>query len=90
MSDIEEILELLEPDPWGQAQERPTWSKPCERCNHTVERWRGQGDVTCGNCGAEYNAGGQRLRDDWRGNPSSWDEDVSDLDGYEMQHGGDD
>lgn len=70
-------------------EEKPTWSKPCERCNHTVERWRGQGDVTCGHCGAEYNAGGQRLRDDWRGNPSSWDDDVSDLDGYEIQHAGD-
>lgn len=66
--------------------ETPTWSKPCERCGQTVERWRGQGDVTCHNCGAEYNAGGQRLRDDWRGNPSNWDDDVSDLDGYEIQH----
>ena len=86
MGDIEEILELLEPDPWGQAEERPTWSKPCERCGTTVERWRGQGDVSCGHCGAEYNAGGQRLRDDWRGNPSAWDDEVGDLEGYEIQH----
>lgn len=70
-------------------EEKPTWSKPCQRCNHTVERWRGQGDVTCPNCGAEYNAGGQRLRDDWRGNPSSWDDEVGDLEGYEIQHAGD-
>lgn len=65
--------------------EQPTWSKPCERCNHTIERWRGQGDVTCGNCGAEYNAGGQRLRDNWRGNSSWSDEDVDDLEGLERQ-----
>jgi hypothetical protein len=70
-------------------EEKPTWSKPCERCKHTVERWRGMSTASCGNCGAEYNPGGQRLRDDWRGNSSSWDEDVSDLDGYELQHAGD-
>lgn len=45
-------------------------------------------EVSCP-CGAEYNAGGQRLRDDWRGNSSTWDEDVSDLEGYELQHAGD-
>lgn len=70
--------------------EKPTWEKPCERCGHIISRWRGMADVTCGECGAEYNAGGQRLRDDWRGNPSTWDEDVSDLEGYEIQHAGDD
>jgi len=70
-------------------EEQPTWEKPCDRCGHTISRWRGMSEVTCGHCDAEYNAGGQRLRDDWRGNPSSWDEDVSDLDGYEMQHAGD-
>lgn len=64
----------------------PTWSKPCERCGSTVERWRGEGDVDCPRCGACYNAGGQRLRDDWRGNPSTWDDDVDDLTGYEIQH----
>jgi hypothetical protein len=68
--------------------EQPTWEKPCERCKRTVTRWRGMSDVSC-ECGAEYNAGGQRLRDDWRGNPSAWDEEVSDLDGYEIQHAGD-
>lgn len=69
--------------------EKPTWSKPCERCSTTVQRWRGQGDVSCGKCSALYNAFGQRLRDDAYGNPSMWDENISDLDGYEMQHAND-
>lgn len=67
----------------------PTWTKACEKCGHEVARWHGMSEVTCGRCGAEYNAFGQRLRDDWRGNPSTWDDDVSDLEGYEMQHAGD-
>ena len=61
----------------------------CEKCGSEVTRHRGQSDVDCGKCGACYNAGGQRLRDDWRGNASSWDENVSDMDGFEAQHAGD-
>ena len=69
----------------GEA-EVPIWTKTCE-CGATVERYRGQGDVTCNGPGKHcYNAGGQRLRDDWRGNPSTWDDDISDLEGYEIQH----
>lgn len=67
----------------------PTWSKPCDNCGSTVERWHGQSYPSCGRCGAEYNAGGQRLRDDWRGNPSTWDDEIGDLEGYEIQHAGD-
>ena len=60
---------------------KPTWEKPCERCSTIVARYRGQGDVVCA-CGAVYNAGGQRLRDDaptfgvggyW--GPTPWDDD---------------
>lgn len=69
--------------------EKPTWSKPCEGCGEPVERWRGMSDVTCFTCGAEYNASGQRLRDDWRGNPSWYDDEIGDLEGYEIQHAGD-
>lgn len=64
-----------------------TW--PCEQCGATVARYRGQGDVDCPRCGACYNAFGQRLRDDWRGNPSAWDDEIGDLDGFEIQHAGD-
>lgn len=57
----------------------------CQRCGKEVNRYRGQGDVSC-QCGAQYNAFGQRLRDDWQGNPSNYDDDISDLEGYEIQH----
>jgi hypothetical protein len=60
----------------------------CERCGKEVRRYRGQSDVQC-ECGTWYNASGQRLRDDWRGNPSNWEDDISDLDGFEIQHSGD-
>lgn len=75
------------PDSYYEPEE-PTWEKPCDRCNRPVTRWRGMADVSCP-CGAEYNAGGQRLRDDWRSNPSAWDDEVSDLEGFEYQHAGD-
>lgn len=64
--------------------DEPTWSKQCN-CGEVVERWHGQGDVSCARCGAEYNAGGQRLRDDWRGNPAWQFDDVDDLEGFERQ-----
>lgn len=67
----------------------PSWSKPCHRCKATIERYWGQSGVTCHRCGAEYNASGQRLRDDWRGNPSSWDDEIGDLEGFEIQHAND-
>lgn len=58
-----------------------TWWK-CA-CGNRVERYRGQADVKCHKCGQWFNAFGQRLRPDWQNNRSNWDEDVSDLDGYE-------
>lgn len=63
-----------------------TWA--CGKCGATVTRYRGQSDVDC-DCGACYNAGGQRLRDDWRGNMSNYDDEIGDMEGYEAQHAGD-
>lgn len=60
----------------------------CE-CGSKVLRFRGESDVRCGDCGNWYNAFGQRLRDDWQKNRSNWDDDVSDLDGYEEAYAGD-
>jgi hypothetical protein len=57
----------------------------CGRCKDEVTRYRGQSDVDCPNCGACYNASGQRLRDDWRNNRSSWDDDCGDMEGFEEQ-----
>lgn len=65
--------------------EGPTRTWECGDCGATVERWRGQGDVDCGECGALYNSFGQRLRDDWWGNPSWADDDVDDMEGFERQ-----
>lgn len=65
--------------------EGPTRTWQCQDCDHTVERWRGQGDVDCDNCGACYNSFGQRLRDDWRGNSSWAYDDVDDMEGFERQ-----
>jgi hypothetical protein len=56
----------------------------CEKCGKEVTRYRGQYDASC-ECGAQYNAGGQRLRDDWRDNPAWGDDDVDDMTGYEIE-----
>ena len=68
----------------SQSEEGPTWAKPCQRCGSEVQRWHGQADVCC-SCGAWYNAGGQRLRDDWMDNPAWRDDEVDDLEGFERQ-----
>lgn len=60
-----------------------SWS--CGKCGSEVTRYRGQSDVDCPDCGACYSASGQRLRDDWRDNRSTWDEDCGDLEGFEEQ-----
>ena len=62
----------------------PTWEKACE-CGTLVQRFRGEGDVRCHNCGAWYNAAGQRLRDDWMENPAWKYDDMDDMTGLEVQ-----
>ena len=59
----------------------------CDKCGELLFRFRGQGDITC-SCGANYNSFGQRLRDDLltRINPSSYDEDIGDLEGDELSY----
>lgn len=56
----------------------------CDKCNRIIERWRGEDDLQCA-CGAWYNTFGQRLRDDWQGNPSNYDSDIGDMEGFEIQ-----
>lgn len=58
------------------------------KCGNTIETLGGH-DTDCSKCGACYNGYGQRLRDNWRGNMSNYDENVSDMDGYELQHAND-
>lgn len=80
------MSENQNPEAATPEEEKPSWSKPCAGCNATVERWPGQGDVSCRteSCTVSYNAFGQRLSNAWRENPSWGDEDISDMDGYEQ------
>lgn len=57
----------------------------CRNCGAQVEGWSGQ-DTQCGRCGQWYNAFGQMLRDNWQDNPSNYDDEIEDMEGYEMQH----
>ena len=57
-------------------------SWPCQQCKRTVVNYGGR-DESC-ECGAQYNAFGQRLRDDWRDNPSNYDDNIGDLEGFEI------
>lgn len=63
-------------------------SGPCDRCATVLYRYRGQGDISCPKCDANYNCSGQRLRDDLhtRINPSEYDDDISDLEGDELSY----
>lgn len=65
-----------------------SWPCQVKNCKHTIWRYRGQSDVQC-DCGANYNCFGQRLRDDYRNNPSNYDSEIGDMEGYEMQYQGD-
>lgn len=69
------------------ARPTPTWEKDCEApgCAGFVQRFRGEGDVTCSEGDHSYNAGGQRLRDNWRNNPAWLDDDMDDMEGYERE-----
>ncbi|AEK07494.1 hypothetical protein SEND513_49 [Mycobacterium phage Send513] len=60
----------------------------CAQCGIEVVSSGGR-DVDCSKCGACYNGSGQRLRSDWRSNPSVYDDNVGDLEGYELQHAND-
>lgn len=63
--------------------EQPTTTWTCH-CGEPMARYRGQGDQSCQSCGQWYNAGGQALRNDWMNNPSTWDDDTDDLEGFEV------
>ena len=85
MREITRVDDVVDEEGWIVQGGYSMWL--CD-CGAEVRRYRGQYDVLCSKCGQWYNASGQRLRSDWRGNQSNWDEDVSDLDGYETQQNG--
>lgn len=55
-------------------------------CGAVIQRRRGQAQLHCAECDQEFNAFGQRLRRDWRANPSIDDEDLDDLTGDTLAH----
>jgi hypothetical protein len=59
------------------------WDFECKTCGKMFVAHND--DCDCPHCGQEYNAFGQRLRNDWRDNPSNWDEGIGDLEGYEIE-----
>ena len=67
----------------------PVREAECADCGAALTWYRGDGDISCRNCPAEYNAFGQQLRHDWRGNPAWRYDDIDDLEGYELQYAGD-
>lgn len=64
-------------------ENEPTNAWTCS-CGRPMARYRGQSDQDCPECGQWYNAGGQRLRNDWMHNPSVYDAEIGDLEGFEM------
>lgn len=52
-------------------------------CGAEVESFGGY-DTYCERCGQDYNGFGQALRADWHLNPSNYDDEIGDLEGYEM------
>ncbi len=82
MTKIRRVEPTVDAEGWVTSSGYSAWD--CEKCGSEVRRYRGESDVDCPDCGASYNAFGQRLRDDWRDNPSVYDEEIGDLEGYEI------
>jgi uncharacterized CHY-type Zn-finger protein len=67
-----------------EIENKPTNTFPCGKCGKTLERYRGDTIVSCPDCGSDHNSGGQIYRDNWRANMSNYDDELSDLDGFEQ------
>jgi len=57
-------------------------------CGREIRSYGYRSEVDC-ECGQWYNACGNRLRSNWQSNRSNYDEDISDMDGYESSFAGD-
>lgn len=64
-------------------ENQPTNTWTCD-CGQPMARYQGQTDQDCPSCGQWFNASGQHLRNDWMNNPSVWDDEIDDLEGFEM------
>lgn len=58
-------------------------------CGEELIAYGGYDEFSCEKCGAEYSIWGQRLRSNWRNNPSNWDREIDDMTGYELEMAGD-
>ena len=70
------------------ADTQPPRTFHCTQCDKHLERHTGEDDISCPRCLTEHNAFGQALRVGWRDNPSTWDDDVNDLEGFEQAETG--
>lgn|GEM_PF-3793963 len=57
-----------------------TWRCPC---GQLIRRYRGDDEVRC-SCGRWFNSCGDELRTDWMENPSIYDAEIGDLEGFEI------
>ncbi|WP_051299312.1 hypothetical protein [Arthrobacter castelli] len=64
-------------------ENEPTDTWTCD-CGRPMARHRGRGDQNCPECGQWFNAVGQRLRSNWMNNPSLYDDNIGDLEGFEL------
>ena len=79
MSETRRVDPVVDKDGWIVQGGYTAWT--CD-CGCEVRSYRG--DTSCDGCDQPFNAWGQRLRRDYRSNRSMYDDDVSDMDGYEQ------
>lgn len=56
----------------------------CTCCGSHLEIWERGRDITCRRCGTPFNCFGQELRRDWASNPAWRDDDIDDMEGFEL------
>lgn len=66
----------------AQMRERPR-TFDCA-CGAHLELWDRGGDITCDRCHTPYNYFGQELRRDGASNPAWRNDDIDDLEGFEL------
>jgi hypothetical protein len=80
-------MRYFDDDNW-QVQRDEEWAYVEFTCDckfeHVTRYRRDRHEPVCPECGASYNGSGQRLRDGWRDNPSNYDENIGDLEGFEI------
>ena len=86
MKEIRRVEDIVDAEGWIIQGGYTAWD--CDKCKREVRRYRGSSSASC-ECGAQYSINGQRYRDNWRDNPSNYDSEIGDMEGYEMEMAGD-